>query len=157
MTHTALKELSLVYSNTISLWLPEEPNIRTNLRSSSALPFSEPYDFHLCIKRDYLLSLLVSRVCIEHGIHFVLIFENTITRTVCLLSVFSAVRIHKGSAILMLLEENVEKQRWLSSKESTYQCRRCRFSSWPGRSPGEGNGNPLQCSCPGNPMEPGRL
>ena len=21
-----------------------------------------------------------------------------------------------------------------------------------GRSPGEGNGNPLQCSCPGNPM-----
>ena len=28
-----------------------------------------------------------------------------------------------------------------------------------GRSPAEGNGNPLQCSCPGNLMdkEPGRL
>ena len=27
-----------------------------------------------------------------------------------------------------------------------------------GRSPGEGNGNPLQCSCLGNPMEePGRV
>ena len=26
-----------------------------------------------------------------------------------------------------------------------------------GRSPGEGNGNPLQFSCLENPMEPGRL
>ena len=25
----------------------------------------------------------------------------------------------------------------------------------PGRSPGEGNGNPLQYSCPGNPMDRG--
>ena len=25
----------------------------------------------------------------------------------------------------------------------------------PGRSPGEGNGNPLQCSCLGNPMDRG--
>lgn len=84
MTHTTLKELSLVYSNNLSIWLPEEPNIRPKLRSSSALPFSEPYDFHLCIKRDYLLSLLLSRVYIEHRIHFVLIFENTVNRNVCL-------------------------------------------------------------------------
>ena len=33
--------------------------------------------------------------------------------------------------------------RWLSSKESSCPCRRCRFSGW-GRSPGEGNGNPFQ-------------
>ena len=26
-----------------------------------------------------------------------------------------------------------------------------------GRSPGEGNGNPFQYSCLGNPVEPGRL
>ena len=33
-------------------------------------------------------------------------------------------------------------------------CRRCKrwqFSPWSGRSPGVGNGNPLQNSCPGNP------
>ena len=43
-------------------------------------------------------------------------------------------------------------------KESTYQCRRHRdVGSIPGsgRSPGEGNGNPLQCSCLENPMDRG--
>ena len=40
---------------------------------------------------------------------------------------------------------------WLSGKESTCQCRRCGL----GRSPGEGNGNPLQYSCLGNPMDRG--
>ena len=44
---------------------------------------------------------------------------------------------------------------WLSSKESTYECRRPRFNSWMGRSPGEGNGNPLQYSCLKNPMDRG--
>ena len=42
---------------------------------------------------------------------------------------------------------------WLSGKESACQCRRCkrhRFDSWLGRSPGKGNGNPLQYSCLGN-------
>ena len=29
------------------------------------------------------------------------------------------------------------------------------FNPWPGRSPGEGNGNPLQYSCLGNPMDRG--
>ena len=45
--------------------------------------------------------------------------------------------------------------RWLSGKESVWQCRRCRFDPWIGRSPGEGNGNPLQYSCLGNPMDRG--
>ena len=44
---------------------------------------------------------------------------------------------------------------WLSGKESSYQCNRCRFSPGSGRSPGEGNGNPLQYSCLENPMERG--
>ena len=39
--------------------------------------------------------------------------------------------------------------RWLSDKESTCQCRR---RGW-GRSPGEGNGNPLQCFCLKNFMD----
>ena len=39
--------------------------------------------------------------------------------------------------------------RWLSGKESACQCRRCRrprLNPGSGRSPGEGNGNPLQHS-----------
>ena len=47
----------------------------------------------------------------------------------------------------------------LGGKESTCQCRRLGFNPWVGRSPGEGNGNPLQYSCLGNPMteEPDKL
>ena len=43
--------------------------------------------------------------------------------------------------------------RWHSGKESFCQCRRCMQGS--GRSPGEGNGNLLQYSCLGNPMDRG--
>ena len=42
--------------------------------------------------------------------------------------------------------------------ESACQWRRCkkhRFNRWQGRSPGGGNGNPLQYSCLGNPMDRG--
>ena len=42
---------------------------------------------------------------------------------------------------------------WLSSKESACQCKRCGFHPWLGRSPREGNGNPLQNSCLENPMD----
>ena len=46
--------------------------------------------------------------------------------------------------------------RWLSGKESAYwRCRRCVFDPWMGRSPGEGNGNPLQYSCQKNPKDRG--
>jgi len=40
---------------------------------------------------------------------------------------------------------------WLSGKESALQWRRHGFDPWWRRSPGEGNDNPLQCSCLGNP------
>ena len=43
---------------------------------------------------------------------------------------------------------------WLSGKKS-YQCNRCRFDPGSGRSSGEGNGNPLQYSSLGNPMDRG--
>ena len=42
---------------------------------------------------------------------------------------------------------------WLSGKEATCQCRRCMFNSGLGRSPGGGNGYPLQYSCFENPMD----
>ena len=44
---------------------------------------------------------------------------------------------------------------WFRSKESTSQLRRCGFYPWLGRSPGGGNGNPLQYSCLENPMDKG--
>ena len=40
-------------------------------------------------------------------------------------------------------------------KESTFQCRRCGFEPWSGRSPGEGNGNPPQYFCLENSMHRG--
>ena len=35
------------------------------------------------------------------------------------------------------------------------QCRRLRFDPWVGKIPGEGHGNPLQCSCLENPTDRG--
>ena len=48
--------------------------------------------------------------------------------------------------------------RWLSGKESTCQCRRCRrrgFDPWVGKIPGVGNGNSLQYSYLENFMDRG--
>ena len=54
---------------------------------------------------------------------------------------------------------NYGLRRWCSSKEFTCQCRRCerRLDLIPGsgKSPGQGNGNPLQYSCLENPMDRG--
>ena len=44
---------------------------------------------------------------------------------------------------------------WLNSKEPTSQCRDAGLITGIGESPGEGNGNPLQYSCLGNPMDRG--
>ena len=44
---------------------------------------------------------------------------------------------------------------WLSSKESTYRCKRHRFDPWSRKIPGGGNGKPLQYFCLGNPMNRG--
>jgi len=44
---------------------------------------------------------------------------------------------------------------WLSGKESACQCQRHRFIPGLQRSPGEGNGNPLQDSCLGHPVDTG--
>ena len=41
------------------------------------------------------------------------------------------------------------------SKESTYQSKRLRFNPWVRKTPGEGNGQPLQYSCLGEFMDRG--
>ena len=45
--------------------------------------------------------------------------------------------------------------RWLSGKESAYNVRDVGSVPGLGKSPGEGNDNPLQYSCLGNPMDRG--
>ena len=48
--------------------------------------------------------------------------------------------------------------KWLSGKESACQFgrhKRCRFSPWAGKKPGEGNSELLPCSRLGNPMDRG--
>ena len=45
--------------------------------------------------------------------------------------------------------------RWRGGKESACQRRRCGFDPWVGKTPGEGNGNPLQYSSLENPMNRG--
>ena len=43
-----------------------------------------------------------------------------------------------------------------SNDKDCLQCRKPRFDPWVGKIiPGEGNGNPLQCSCLENPMDRG--
>ena len=50
---------------------------------------------------------------------------------------------------------NEELPRWLNSEESTCQAGDVGSTPGLGRSPGEGNGNPLQYSCLENPMDKG--
>ena len=44
---------------------------------------------------------------------------------------------------------------WLSGKETACQAGDVVSIPGSGRSPGEGNGNPLQCSCLGKPIDRG--
>ena len=67
-------------------------------------------------------------------------------------------KLEGSSEFQMVSHTLIQLSRWLSGKESTCQCRRCkRRGSIPrmGRSPGGGNGNPLQHCCRGNPMDRG--
>ena len=55
----------------------------------------------------------------------------------------------------MYMDIHKYRPRWLSSKESTCQAEGAYLIPGLGRSPGEGNGNLLQYSCRGNPMDRG--
>ena len=57
----------------------------------------------------------------------------------------------------LALIKSAMASRWLHRKESTSHAGDACWISGSGRSPGEGNGNPLQYSCLGNPMDRGAL
>ena len=67
--------------------------------------------------------------------------------------------IQAGAKLRCVLKAPFGLPRWLSGKESACQAGDMGLIPGSGRSPGEGNGNPLQYSCLENPMteEPGRL
>ena len=52
-------------------------------------------------------------------------------------------------------QETAKKGWWLSSKESTYQCRRHRFDPWVRKIPWKREWQPLQYSCLENSMDRG--
>ena len=60
---------------------------------------------------------------------------------------------HQGSPICISLKVQRNIPRWLSGEESICNVQNVGLISGLGRSPGEGHGNPLQCSCLGNPMD----
>ena len=53
------------------------------------------------------------------------------------------------------ITHNKDFPRWLSGKEATCQAGDAGLIPGPGTSPGEGNDNPFQGSCLGNPIEKG--
>ena len=55
----------------------------------------------------------------------------------------------------MYKRDKQQLPRWLSVKEPTYNSGDTGSTPGSGRSPGEGNGNPLQYSCLGNPLDRG--
>ena len=62
---------------------------------------------------------------------------------------------HADDTTLMADSEEELKNLWLSGKESACQAGDAGSIPGSGRSPGEENGNPLQNSCLGNPMDRG--
>ena len=70
--------------------------------------------------------------------------------SLCLIEQFKEMPVH----CLML---GLVHFRLMSGKESTCQCRRCRFNLWVRKIPEEGNGNLLQYSCLEKSMDRGAL
>ena len=72
------------------------------------------------------------------------------------MGLFKTIKLEIAGCLHLDTDRLVEIHRqWHSGKEPA--CNAADPSSIPGlgRSPGEGNGNPLQCSCLGNPMDRG--
>ena len=69
----------------------------------------------------------------------------------CLFTLFTTASLFLLFGFILLLELS----RWLNGKESACWFGRCGLIPELGRSPGEGNGNPLQYSCQGNPTDRG--
>ena len=65
--------------------------------------------------------------------------------------------VSPGMKVNELTQDELSFPQWLSGKESACNARDHGLIPGSGQSPGEGNGNPRQCSCLGNSKEPGGL
>ena len=97
---------------------------------------------------DMILCTLVTRLYIRVP---QLIYLRT-NLTVIVISQYISISNHH---ILYLNLHNVMCPRWFSGKESACQAGDASSIPGSGRSPGEGNGNLLQYSCLGNPVDRG--
>ena len=77
------------------------------------------------------------------------IYNISIFSTLCIIFFYQA--IYLSSSVITQWGLPL----WLSVKESTCQCRSCGSIFGLERSPGEGNGNPVQYACLGNPTDRG--
>ena len=119
-------------------------------RGVSYLPnvftFTWPFSFWFYI----LFPLFFAWVLYSHGTKWKRYKSIRYKVLLLLLSPILPVLPSRGNQHYWFLESfqrySVGLPRWLSGKESAHQCR---------RSPGVGNGNPLQYSCLGKPMDRG--
>ena len=87
------------------------------------------------------------------------VFFDTLASTLFLRDITQDYLVVKFRTILsfnvLMLEGFRGLPWWLRWSRICLQCKRPGFSPWGGGSPGEGNGNVLQCSCPENSMDRG--
>ena len=86
---------------------------------------------------------------------FLRLIPVTITAVLPLPAVIPSTTIPSTAIAIAAYYYCIWLSRWLSGKESTCHAGDAGAVPGLGRSPGEGNGNPLQYSCLGNPMDRG--
>ena len=143
--------------------------------------FSILWLFILCIDPNYFIlfffykfiyfnwRLIILQYCVgfaihQHesvmGIHMLgILFNNIFWRCNYVLQLLSGIRRETKRKLnywrLLLTFQAMMLPWWLRSKESSCNARDPGSILESGRSPGEGNDNPLQYSCLGNPMDRG--
>ena len=82
-------------------------------------------------------------------------WNHLILTEALLISSSSYSQTYKNIFHLIPYIRNVGLTWWFSSKESTFQCRRCGFNPWVGKIPCKRKWQPTQYSCLGNPINRG--
>ena len=101
---------------------------------------------HKCIKHYYYFFFerpSVFKFCVS----ILYCFTSYLPNLLCVLSLPSLAFKYWSISLTRSRYFSLGLPWWLKGKESACKCRRHRFNPWSGRSPGEGNGNPLQYAC----------